>query len=262
MKTNPMTKILAGLSLTLIAATFASEAKAVGMPFNEGGYVGRLNRRKTVQLMTRRIPGRDGSFMAILFKKKNEACAYIVDPTEKPTDYTMTPLRVTPDGEVGFNNDNPSLMLSISNLGNTVNPEFILTNANGGNSSCIQGSAVFKGSDSRFHWDEAITSGAYSAGGMRKVGMFASIPILPGDSSQEGTATLVRPFKRPGNYAVREKAPGLFTLKVSGYTGVGATEEMQPTYIGFSASTMWGNSVYLVNPSDHTDVLPLNSKND
>lgn len=262
MKTNPMIKIFASLSLTLVVGTFAAEAKAAGMPFNEGGYTGRLNRNRNVQLMTRRIPGRVGSFMAILFKKKDEACAYIVDPTETPTDYAMTPLTVTPDGEIGFNNSNPSLMMSITNLGNITNPEFILTNANGGNSTCIQGSAVFKGEDSRFRWDSAIVSGVYNAGGIRNVGVFASSPILPGDSSQEGTAKLVRPFKRPGNYAVREKAPGLFTLKVTGYTSTGATEEVQPTYIGFSASTMWGNSVYLINPADHTDVLQLNSKSD
>ncbi len=262
MKTNPLAKVLTALSLTLVAASYAADAKAVGMPFNEGGYTGKLNRSGNVQLMTRRIPGRAGSFMAVLFKKKDEACAYIVDPTETPTDYTMTPLMVTPDGEIGFNNDNPSLMLSISNLGNVSDPEFTLTNANGGNSSCIQGSAVFKGKDSRFHWDQAIVPGPYSAGGMRNVGSFTTNVIMPGDSSQEGTAKLMRPFKRPGNYAVREKAPGLFTLKITGYTAIGATEEVQPTYIGFSASTMWGSQVFLINPADHTDVLPLNAKND
>lgn len=255
MKTKRMMLVLIGMSFASALAVNAAE-----IPFNEGGYTGRLNRRDNVQLMTRKIPGRAGSFMAILFKAKDVACAYVVDPTETPTDYAMTPLMVTPDGEIGFNNDNPSLMMSISNLGNRAKPEFILTNANGGNSACVQGSAVFKGEDSRFRWDRAIVPGVYKAGGIRSVGMFASSAILPGDSSQEGTAKLVRPFKRPGNYAVREKAPGLFTLKITGYTSTGAIEEVSPTYIGFSASTMWGSSVYLINPADHTDVLPLNAQ--
>jgi hypothetical protein len=247
-----------GLALTAFGAMTSADVIAA-MPFKEGGYVGRLNRNKNIHLLTRKIHGRDGSFMAVLFKKRDEACVYVVDPTESPVKYAMTPLQVTPDGEIGFNNDNPSLVMTITRSADPEKPEFTLVNANGGNTACIQGSATFAGSDSRFNWDRAIIPGAYSAGGIRRVGNFSTSTYVPGDSSLEGSVTLTRPFKRPGDYVVREKAPGLFTLKVAGYTATGAVVEKVPSYVGFAASTPWGASVYLINPADHTDVIQLQS---
>ena len=91
------------LSLNSLAAGF----------LNEGGYLGSHNGTEKVNLLLKPAPGREGSFFAVLMKDEKKISLYLVDEINSNS-YSMTPLEVTKDGEIGVINDGPSLVISIA----------------------------------------------------------------------------------------------------------------------------------------------------
>ena len=109
----------------------------------EGSFKGVHNGKHEVHMMTKSVPGRDGSFFALLVKPNQRMSLYLIDQ-EKFNSYVMTPLEVTTDGIIGIRNEDPSLALKIimNKHGQNV---LEMTSANSGNNKGQTGNFIFYG---------------------------------------------------------------------------------------------------------------------
>jgi hypothetical protein len=280
MKPNAPVKSLS--TLILMMASFTAQAQMTTPPttipspgpaagamhpmeqkfsISDGGYRGMANKGDKVHILFKKNPGNNAGAIAILFhqgQQQQMICAYVVDPTDDRNEYNLTPLQVTATGELGRDDANPSLTMSVIKGGR--DPIFNITNANSSNRACFQGSANFKGRDSKFELYSGIRGGYYKMGSDRNAVVISQPFVRPGDTAHEATITLNAPFLTMGKFSIYESAPGLFGLRVRSATDSGNVQGLAPSYIGFYASTCWGKYLFLVTRSDSGNVSRLKAQ--
>lgn len=252
---------IAGLMSLSAMTAVAYGSELDSLPMEAGSYLGKANKQYKVGLMVRPIPGRESSFMAVLYKEDKEAKAYMVDPLIVGVSYSMTPLEVTEDGELGHTNDQPSLVLSIRGDSKKDDPKFTISNSLGGNVQGFQGSIEFNGRDFGMQWEENILSGRYRLNA-RKFKNAATIGIASheyGDPSQMAIMEFTIANRKANTTEVREKAPGLYLVRDIRVTNEGMTVSSMPYRIGFFTDPrcVYKDRFVLVNPADYTDVYDL-----
>lgn len=261
-KTNKTMITAASAALMLLSLATQAKAGTAAQILPEGSYLGRLPNRDKVVMMVRQVAGRGDSMVAALMRTNERLQLYMIDRRDDagPFSYGMTPLVTTPDGEIGVTNDDPSLVLRIVKNGFTKDPIFTISSANSSNKTGFQGSMIFKGRHSHYHWIDPL-AGIYKIRGVSRNAATISIPSNDGiDASLQAQLSLRGSEKLSGDFVIREKVPGFYTLKAISVRNVGTNVAPNPSYIGmFLKHCTIGcrNHFLLVNPVDMTDVLSL-----
>jgi hypothetical protein len=227
-----------------------------------GSYRGKLNNRSSVDLLVKPLRGRSESYLAVMVQgnsKQSKIALYLIDPLES-SQFVMTPLLVTEDGEVGVTNDDPSLVLNLGDIKHGKRT-FVITNANSSNRAGFQGSMIFETDDSNLQWLD-YQSAAYKLDGVRDTAALLS-PIPPGE--RQSTALFTAGDRISGNFAIREKLPNIFTLKGFVVSSRGAQTENYPKKIGIFVKQIRfmardKTRFLLINPANDTDVMNFEKK--
>lgn len=141
-------KALLALGL-LIAST------AYGWEFKRGTYT---TKNEKEFMMLRNAPGREGSFMSTIFSvdKKgvmNRVAVYVMDPLPSGN-YSLTPITLVSHGELGIEDDNPSLVIVKAKE----DSKFKVTSSNSGNVLGYTKSMNFEGRTKKYSWKRIATS--------------------------------------------------------------------------------------------------------
>ena len=229
-------KILTTFALVCLsivnAAAEAPKLQPSAPVIPEGSYEGRVQDadRGKASLLLRPYPGRTGSYITIIIIG-DRSTAYIVDPLDPNAlnTYGMTPLQVTPDGEIGIVNDDPSLVLTVG-VERTRNglPGFTISNANSANQIGFQGSIVFEAGDtSALNWLD-FNPGRYGATHGNDYAI-----ISPMDDNRQASALFNGgDHELSGNFSIREKVLGIFTLKAISVKATGVETQAIPKRVG------------------------------
>ena len=209
-------KKLLSIFLTLLTLTsFGTES------LQEGAYIGKLNNVDKVTLILQAVPGRESSFFGLLMKDeitegKAQISIYLIDVSKAQT-YTMIPLEVTHDGEIGIKNDHPSLVLQI------VVDKMKITSAQSSNKRGFNGHMTFslKRPSRKWEWT-TVVEGDY--GDALSISRFDPIEA-------EATAVFATQSLN-GHFIVREKFPLMYTVHANVISNSGAEAKQIPRAIG------------------------------
>jgi hypothetical protein len=213
-----------------------------------GSYRAEMKDGREVTLMLRDVPGRAQSALAVLMLEDFARVAiYLVDPLDD-TSYTLKPVYALADGEIGVPNDDPSLVIQIGpRKGRRIT--FTLSNANSSNTRGFQGLLRFEGDTSKHAWGD-YEDGEYGAG------RFSAI-LSPRGGDGSGKAVLDLGTAAAGNFALREKAPGVFTLKPYVVSSTGVSVSTAPRRLGIFVRFGRRRQFVLVDPTNDQSVVRL-----
>lgn len=209
----------------------------------EGSYRGHVNNddKTEAKLLVRPFKQeRLGSYLALLIIE-TKVNMYLVDPLDERsnTNFTMTPIVVTGDGEIGIVNSDPSLVLSIGAEECDGLPEFTIANANSRNQIGFQGSIIFKaGKKADLNWVD------FNPGTFKFDAAFNDDKLVVSqlDGNKEATVLITtRESDLNGTFSLREKKPGIFTIKPVSVKNTGAETAEQPKRLAvFLVRPFWG----------------------
>jgi hypothetical protein len=220
----------------------------------EGNYLGVDNTNAYVHLMLREMRGTKGSFFALLVRSgqnNNKMSLYRVDKLQLGT-YVLTPLVVTPDGEIGILNDNPSLVLTVSknNWGRAI---FQVMNSKSNNHLGFQGPLTFDGRVSRSDWVN-VQEGNYRQGNSRQY----SVNISNFDPVERNTSVVFTNNNDQGIFLLEEIISGMYLLKENAFLKTGMQTRKNPSSIAIfyhdGYSRYIRNSFILINPRNDEDI--------
>jgi hypothetical protein len=192
-----------------------------------------------VDFLVNKVAGRDGSYFAVLIQREKDFFVqgfkptkigiYMVDPLESENSYTLTPFVVTPDGSVGVNNADPSLVLNITGSKPGGITEFTIASANSSNRFGFQGSILFeKGKVSDLVWIP-LEGGKYELDGD---GTKIATTVSNLDSNFEATTSFMTKKDLNGDFIIQEKQPWIYVLKTRTVTSTGVEAEQNPKRVG------------------------------
>ncbi len=230
-----LNQIIIALSLM---ASFSATAS-----LREGAYLGQHNGDDKINLLLKEVPGRVGSFFALLMKSEEMMSLYIVDELNHSS-YAMTPLEITSDGEIGIVNEDPSLVISLS-TGKKGQQIFKIMSSNSGNNRGFNGFFSFKGKKSKYTWHNFM-SGRYKLKNNKNALQISDLDL----TEREATAVLLT-STLSGTYIVREKFPHMFLLYKNSIFATGTMKDEIPSAIGIFLSKRGFQSkkmMILVNP--------------
>ena len=239
----------------LILATTGGNFATAGLEANvtyEGKYVGSgfwgEIFAKKVYLMTREIPGREGSFLGLV--RDNEQIAiYIIDQASENTNsYVMIPLEGLEDGDIGIRDDGPSLVLTEQEEG-----RFSVSSANSGNDLGVTGAMTFYRKTKRYIWTDEIPGDYYSTFGIIPVNKGAAISAADGEGRAE--AEFFQGLE--GRYVIIEQFPGMYSILAQRYLKWGREIQDGPPVMGVFIKGHGSTRFYLMNPQYAGDVLGL-----
>ena len=212
-----------------------------------GSYEGTQNGTVPVSLFLKPVPGREGSFFALLMKNKkgDKVSLYIVD-TLKTASYAMTPMEITEDGEIGIVNDDPSLVLNVSNEQGYIT--FKIINSGSSNNNGFKGYMTFNGRKCESEW-VGLYEGDYSLGSDSDALSISSFDTTEG----EAVATILTK-SNSGSYTIREKLPFMFLINRNITSSIGTKTNKIPKSIGVFVS--WchhGCRLKLIMVDPHND---------
>ena len=222
-----------------------------------GSYLGSHNGEDKVNLLVKAAPGREGSFFAVLMKDAKKISLYLVDEINSNS-YSMTPLEVTADGEIGVVNDDPSLVIS-SAKNNKGTDVFKIMSANSSNNVGFTGYFEFAGKTSKMAWLE-IDGGEY------KTSEAANALQISQVDQKEREATAVFLTKEiNGTFTLREKFPSMYLINQNSVLATGTKKNQIPSAIGvfLKKTGGWGagsTEMILINPKNDTDLKTFTRK--
>ena len=207
----------------------------------EGKYV---EGKGKLYLMTRKAPGREGSFLAVIQDEKSKQLAlYVVDPRgQGGNSYVMTPLEAMEDGSIGIHNDDPSLVLT--ELGEVLR----VTLSNSSNKLGFTKSMRFERKARGRAWSDII-EGSYSRGKTREA------LVISGLSPVEREAQGLFLSGLEGSYLISEQFPGMYTVLARKYLKWGQQVERAPQKIGVFIEVKGRGQFYLVTPNSGSGLL-------
>ncbi len=244
-------------TLTAFLAFSLLSSSAFAGFLKEGGYQGSQNASDRVNLLLKPAQGRDGSFFAVLMKSDKKISLYLVDEINSNS-YSMTPLEVTKDGEIGVVNDDPSLVISSAKdkKGEDV---FKIMSANSTNNSGFTGFFEFDGKASKYSW-LPIQDGQYKSDDAGNALQISQI------DPKEREATAVFLTKEiNGTYTLREKFPSMHLINQNSVLATGTVKNQIPSAIAIflEKKGMFGGKnidMLLVNPKNDTDIKTFSKK--
>jgi len=199
--------LLASLSLSI--QCFAQQLK-------EGAYQGANVEGKVFTLIVKDIEGRTGSFLGLLLELDKKPSAFNKTPQPslaiiylieslQSSSFSMTPLQVTGDGNFGFIDDDPSLVLNQSNKSKNI--YFELTSSGSDNIYGFKGPIKFNKTNDDYKWVEFL-SGNFILNTNDKETIQVS-PLVTSD--RESTASLTL-SEINGLFTMFEHFPSIYLL--------------------------------------------------
>ncbi|MDD4975727.1 MAG: hypothetical protein PHY93_15325 [Bacteriovorax sp.] len=243
--------------LTILLAFSVLSTSAFAGFLKEGGYLGSQNGEEKVNLLLKPATGREGSYFAVLMKGSKKISLYLVDEINSNS-YSMTPLEVTKDGEIGVVNDDPSLVIS-SAKNNKGLDVFKIMSANSSNSTGFSGFFEFGGKASKVTW-LAIDDGQF------KTCEAANALQISQIDPKEREATAVFLTKEiNGTFTLREKFPAMYLINQNSVLATGTNKNKIPSAIGIfleNKGIFGGKSIdlLLINPKNDTDIRTFSKK--
>lgn len=256
------------LILGLLSVQALSSSAFAGF-LNAGGYVGSQNGEEKVDLLLKNAPGREGSFLAVFVKdlpaknpkddstKGKKISLYLVDEINASS-YSMTPLVVTPEGDIGVINDDPSLVISsaTNSRGKSI---FKIMSSNSGNDVGFSGFFEFEGKNSKLNW-VSFSDGQYEIDENPN-----ALQLSPIDPIERESTAVFLTKTLSGNFTLKEKFPSMFTLNKNKMTAIGTKMSETPNSIGiFLQKKGFLNNkttyLHLINPKDDVDVKTFTKK--
>ena len=223
----------------------------------EGGYLGNHNGSDKVNLLVKPAPGREGSFFAVLMQDEEKISLYLVDEINSNS-YSMTPLEVTSDGEIGVVNDDPSLVISTAKnkKGQDV---FKIMSANSGNNVGFSGFFEFEGKESKVTW-LAIDDGQYKSESSKNALQISQID----PKEREATAVFITQAIN-GTFTLREKFPSMYLINQNSVLATGTQKKQLPSAIGvfLEKTNMLGCKsvrMLLIDPKNDTNITTFTKK--
>lgn len=219
-------------------APVISPSQLRGFDLQAGSMAGEsVDRKRRVSLMTRSIPGREGSLVGVLNEDSGdhttgETSFYVIDPLF-PNTYALYPLSLSEDGLLK-QDFNPSLTLSISGTPNRMT--LIVTSANSGNEGGVQGSYRFYSWwPARMQWLDLVP-GDYRYekrdGNDSTIRRAANISPLAVDSEMT-TGIFTIPNWYEAKPAIHEtQYPGLYSFSTMAVVSTGMSMDPVPKAIG------------------------------
>ena len=246
-----------------------------GLP--EGSYKGKFRGqdRGAVQLLTQKIKGCQGCFMAVILKDQKpflgsnelQVQAYkalpqndqVIDGVRTSSQYTLTPIGVdAEDGELTTPNDNPSLVLNITHEAGKAGVEFSVANAQSDNHTSFQSSMIFKGIESRFDLANGQEGRYKRAWACREEGTISVIGASTEDGSRSANVSWNgNRNESGGNFSLKEKAPGVFTFNAVSFLATGTQTKSIPQKIVIFVKVNGRQRALLANPKNSADVSEL-----
>ncbi len=222
-----------------------------------GSFLGTHNGEDKVNLLLKPVRGRTGSFFAVLMKTEDKISLYMVDKLNSSS-YTMTPLEVTSDGELGVVNDDPSLVISSSQ--NSKNELiFKIMSANSSNNVGFEGYFEFKNKPSKFSWIE-INPGEYKTSSESNALQISEIDTF----EKEGIAVFLTK-EISGTFTLGEKFPNMYLINKNSVLSTGVSVNKIPSAIAIflEKQTFFGGKttmMILVNPENDSDLKVFTKK--
>jgi len=243
--------------MTFILALSVLSSNAFAGFLKNGGYLGAHNGKDKVNLLVKAAPGREGSFFAVLMKDEKKISLYLVDEINSSS-YSMTPLEVTKDGEIGVVNDDPSLVISSAKNNDGVNV-FKIMSANSSNNSGFSGYFEFDGKASKVEWLE-IEGGEYKTSETKN-----ALQISQVDSKEREATAVFLTKDINGTFTLREKFPSMYLINQNSVLATGTKKNQLPSAIGVfleKTGTFGGKSteMILINPKNDSDLKTFNRK--
>jgi hypothetical protein len=243
--------------LTLIAALSLISMSAFASLLKEGGFAGRHNDKECVNLLLKAAPGREGSFFAVLMKDEKKISLYMVDEMNSNS-YSMTPLEVTSDGEIGVINDDPSLVISAAKNNKGVDV-FKIMSANSGNNVGFTGFFEFEGRPSKVTW-LSIDGGEYKSDEESN-----ALQISQVDPTEREATAVFLTKNINGTFTLREKFPGMYLINQNSVLATGTKKSQIPSAIGvfLEERGFLGRKIIemsLINPANDTDITTFTKK--
>lgn len=242
--------------MTFLLALSVLSTNAFAGFLKDGGYLGSHNGDDKVNLLVKAAPGREGSFFAVLMKDEKKISLYLVDEINSSS-YSMTPLEVTKDGEIGVVNDDPSLVIS-SAKNNKGQDVFKIMSANSSNSSGFNGYFEFKGAPSKVTWLD-IEGGEYKTSETKN-----ALQISQVDSKEREATAVFLTKDINGTFTLREKFPSMYLINQNSVLATGTKKNQLPSAIGIflERKGVFGKSteMLLINPKNDTGITTYTRK--
>lgn len=240
----------------LLALSVLSSSAFAGF-LKEGAYLGAHNGEDKVNLLVKPAPGREGSFFAVLMKDAKKISLYMVDEINSSS-YSMTPLEVTKDGEIGVVNDDPSLVIS-SAKNNKGQDVFKIMSANSSNNAGFTGFFEFSGKASKVAWLE-IDGGEYKNDEAANALQISQVD----QKEREATAVFLTKDIN-GTFTLREKFPSMYLINQNSVLATGTKKSQIPSAIGVflekrGAFGSKSTEMILINPKNDTDLKTFTRK--
>ena len=233
------------MALLVAFSVLSTNAFAAGF-LKDGGYLGAHNGKDKVNLLLKSAPGREGSFFAVLMKDEAKISLYLVDEINASS-YSMTPLEVTKDGEIGVVNDDPSLVISAAK--NKKNQDiFKIMSANSSNNNGFTGFFEFAGKKSKVNW-LVSTGGEYKTAVSKSALQLSELDI----NEREATAVFLTKDIN-GTFVLREKFPSMYLINQKSELATGTKKNQIPSAIGVFLETKGTIEMILINPKSDTDL--------
>lgn len=222
-----------------------------------GGYLGSHNGEDKVNLLLKPAPGREGSFFAVLMKDAKKISLYLVDEINSNS-YSMTPLEVTRDGEIGVINDDPSLVISSAKINKGQNI-FKIMSANSSNSTGFTGFFAFEGKASKVTW-LSVDDGQYKTDDAPN-----SLQISQIDQKEKEATAVFLTKELSGTFTMREKFPAMYLINQNSVLATGTKKNQIPSAIAVfleKRGLFGGKSTEMVfiNPKNDTDIKTFTKK--
>jgi hypothetical protein len=243
--------------LTLLASLSLMSMNSFAGLLREGGFEGTSSSKGCVNILLKKAPGREGSFFAVLMKNEKKISLYMVDEINASS-YSMTPLEVTTDGEIGVINDNPSLV--ISSAKNSKGADiFKIMSSNSGNDVGFTGYMEFDGKKSDFNWVQ-MDSGEFKKDTFSNDLQISQVDI----TEREATAVFLTKTIN-GTFTLREKFPGMYLINQNSVLATGVKKSQIPRAIGIflESKGIFGgkkSEMILINPKNDTDLTTFTKK--
>jgi hypothetical protein len=244
------------MTVALALTVMCTPAFSAGF-LKTGGYLGSHNGEDKVNLLVKATPGREGSFFAVLMKDSKKISLYLVDEINSSS-YSMTPLEVTRDGEIGVVNDDPSLVIS-SAKNNKGQDVFKIMSANSSNNAGFTGFFEFEGKSAKVQW-LTIDDGEYKTSEVTNALQISQI------DPKEREATAVFLTKEiNGTFTLREKFPSMYLINQNSVLATGTKKNQLPSAIGVFLQKTGGwngktTEMILINPKNDTDLKTFTRK--
>lgn len=244
-------------TLTAFLAFSVLSTSAFAGFLKEGGYLGKQNGEEKVNLLLKSAPGREGSYFAVLMKDAKKISLYLVDEINSNS-YSMTPLEVTKDGEIGVVNDDPSLVVS-SAKGEKGQDVFKIMSANSSNNAGFTGFFEFEGKSSKITWLH-IDDGQYKT---EEAGNALQISQIDPKEREATAVFLTKEIN--GTFTLREKFPAMYLINQNSVLATGTKKNQIPSAIGIFLEKrgLFGSKtteMLLVNPKNDTDIKSFSKK--